>query len=178
MDSLTLAPRLKYMMKIKRTCPQQTIIIRLKPFSSMTLSYQYEIYSRQGSIEGVISRYGLILSHNLWDSSSKILGIRLEVFKKMNTYGIYHSAWSGSININDNAWTNVDGTYIDAYSFPKGLDDEGPNPMLKLRILGGSNNGEIYEFQVKQKKNGQLEIIMGRTPEYGIQINEKLLSKS
>ena len=44
-------------------------------------------------------------------------------------------------------------------------------------MFGGPNNGEIYEFNTNEMKNGDKEILIGRTPECDVKINDKLLSK-
>ena len=44
---------------------------------------------------------------------------------------------------------------------------------LKLKIFGGPSNGEIHYFQ----NEGQ-EIVIGRTPNCDIRIDDKLLSKT
>lgn len=52
-------------------------------------------------------------------------------------------------------------------------NDDEEQERLKLKIFGGPSNGEIYYFQ----NEGQ-EIIIGRTPNCDIRIDDKLLSKT
>ena len=42
-------------------------------------------------------------------------------------------------------------------------------------MFGGPNNGEIYEFNTNEMKNGEKEILIGRTPDCDVKINDKLL---
>jgi hypothetical protein len=107
----------------------------------------------------------------------KDLGIGFGVFKKMDTYGMHKSATSGIIDLKDNMLVNVGEAYIVVNLLPEGLEDDGPHHTLKLKIFGGSNNGEIYEYHINDMMKGSRKIIMGRTPECDIQINDKLLSK-
>ena len=44
-------------------------------------------------------------------------------------------------------------------------------------MFGGPNNGEIYEFNINDMRNGDKDILIGRTPECDVKINDKLLSK-
>ena len=108
----------------------------------------------------------------------KDLGIGFGVFKKMDTYGMPPGATAGSIILKDNMLVNVGEAYIVVNLLPEGIDGDGPHHTLKLKIFGGSNNGEIYEYHVNEMKNGNRDIIMGRTPDCDIKINDKLLSKS
>lgn len=55
------------------------------------------------------------------------------------------------------------------------LDAEDDSIKLKLKIFGGPSAGEIYYY--KQDMAGK-RIVIGRTPECDIRINDKLLSKS
>lgn len=72
---------------------------------------------------------------------------------------------------------NVGEAYIVVNLFPEGIDEDGPHEILRLKIFGGANNGEIYEYHVSQMENGGREILIGRTPECDIKVNDKLLSK-
>jgi len=83
---------------------------------------------------------------------------------------------AGSIVLKDNMLINVGEAYIVVNLLPEGMDEEGPFPILRLKIFGGANNGEIYEYNYEQMKPGK-EILIGRTPECEIKINDKLLSK-
>lgn len=56
--------------------------------------------------------------------------------------------------------------------FEEDLDDDGIR--LKLKIFGGPSAGEIYFYKPELNKN----IIIGRTPDCEIRINDKLLSKN
>ena len=104
----------------------------------------------------------------------KDLGIGFGVFKKMDTYGMHKSATSGIIDLKDNMLVNVGEAYIVVNLLPEGLEDDGPHHTLKLKIFGGSNNGEIYEYHINDMMKGSRKIIMGRTPECDIQINGDL----
>lgn len=73
---------------------------------------------------------------------------------------------------------NIGEAYIVVNLFPEGVDEDGPHNMLKLKIFGGSNNGEVYEYQIEDMQSGHREILLGRTPECDIKINDKLLSKT
>lgn len=53
------------------------------------------------------------------------------------------------------------------------MDD--PSIKLKLKIFGGPSAGEIYYY--KQEYSGK-SIVIGRTPDCDIRINDKLLSKN
>jgi hypothetical protein len=85
---------------------------------------------------------------------------------------------TGCIVLKDNMLINIGEAYIVVNLLPEGVDDEGTHHTLKLKIFGGSNNGEVYEFHVKDMDQGQREIILGRTPDCDIKINDKLLSKT
>jgi hypothetical protein len=108
----------------------------------------------------------------------KDLGIGFGVFRKMDTYGLPPSTGSGYVILKDNMLVNVGEAYIVVNLLPEGIDEDGPHHTLKLKIFGGSNNGEIYEYHVNDMQNGQRDIILGRTPDCDIKINDKLLSKS
>jgi pSer/pThr/pTyr-binding forkhead associated (FHA) protein len=43
-------------------------------------------------------------------------------------------------------------------------------------MFGGPNNGEVYEFNIPEMEQKQ-ELLIGRTPECDVKINDKLLSK-
>lgn len=60
---------------------------------------------------------------------------------------------------------------------PEDLDvnAEDSSVKLKLKIFGGPSAGEIYYY--KQDFTGK-KIIIGRTPDCDIRINDKLLSKN
>lgn len=49
---------------------------------------------------------------------------------------------------------NIGEAYIVVNFLPEGIDDEGPHHTLKLKIFGGSNNGEVYEFNLKEMDQG------------------------
>jgi len=71
---------------------------------------------------------------------------------------------------------NVGEAYIVVNMLPEGLEDDGPHHTLRLKIFGGANNGEIYEFHVEDMQNNR-EVLIGRTPDCDIKVNDKLLSK-
>ena len=60
---------------------------------------------------------------------------------------------------------------------PPDLDIHADDPSikLKLKIFGGPSAGEIYYY--KQDFTGK-KIVIGRTPDCDIRINDKLLSKN
>ena len=109
----------------------------------------------------------------------KDLGIGFGVFKKMDTYGLSSGVTSGYVILRDNMLINLGEAYIVVNLLPEGIDDDGSglHHTLKLKIFGGANNGEIYQFNINEMENGQRDIVMGRTPECDIKINDKLLSK-
>jgi len=84
---------------------------------------------------------------------------------------------AGSIVLKDNMLVNVGEAYIVVNLLPEGIDEEEVHDTLRLKIFGGTNNGEIYEYHVSQMENGDREILIGRTPDCDIKINDKLLSK-
>ena len=104
----------------------------------------------------------------------KDLGIGFGVFKKMDSHD---PEVAGTVALKDNMLINVGEAYIVVNLFPEGLDDEGPHHTIKLKIFGGANNGEIYEFNVEQMNGGTRDILIGRTPDCDIKISDKLLSK-
>ena len=68
--------------------------------------------------------------------------------------------------------------YIVVNLLPEGADEDEVHDTLKLKIFGGANNGDIYQYHIDQMENGQKTITLGRTNECDVQINDKLLSKS
>ena len=54
------------------------------------------------------------------------------------------------------------------------VNSDDPSIKLKLKIFGGPSAGEVYYY--KQDLTGK-RIIIGRTPDCDIKINDKLLSK-
>jgi hypothetical protein len=55
-------------------------------------------------------------------------------------------------------------------------DENSLHDKLKLKIFGGVNGGEVYEYSVNDMLNNK-KVIIGRTLECDIVINDKLLSK-
>ena len=55
---------------------------------------------------------------------------------------------TGCIVLKDNMLINIGEAYIVVNLFPEGVDEDGPHSMLKLKIFGGSNNGEVYEYMI------------------------------
>lgn len=84
---------------------------------------------------------------------------------------------AGSIILKDNMLVNVGEAYIVVNLLPEGIDEEELHHTLRLKIFGGANNGEIYEYHVGQMQEGARDIFIGRTPDCDIKINDKLLSK-
>ena len=99
----------------------------------------------------------------------KDLGIGFGVFKKME---------NGAAILKDNMLINVGEAYIVVNLYPEGAEDLGNSyQTLKLKMFGGSGNGEQFEFDINEMQNGERDIMIGRTPDCNIQINDKLLSK-
>ena len=99
----------------------------------------------------------------------KDLGVGFGVFKKME---------NGSAVLKDNMLVNVGEAYIVINLLPEGAEEQGrPYEVLKLKMFGGPSNGEIYEFSLSDMRNGEKDILIGRTPECDVKINDKLLSK-
>ena len=55
------------------------------------------------------------------------------------------------------------------------INADDPSVKLKLKIFGGPSAGEIYYFKPDLS---QRKIVIGRTPDCDIRINDKLLSKN
>ena len=55
---------------------------------------------------------------------------------------------AGSVQLKDNMLINVGEAYIVVNLLPEGIDEEGPHHTLRLKIFGGANNGEIYEYHI------------------------------
>ena len=85
---------------------------------------------------------------------------------------------TGCIILRDNMLINIGEAYIVVNLLPEGIEDEGPHYSLRLKIFGGSNNGEIYEYNMKEMDYGKKQMLMGRTPDCDVRINDKLLSKT
>jgi hypothetical protein len=99
----------------------------------------------------------------------KDLGIGFGVFRKME---------HGAAALKDNMLVNVGEAYIVVNLLPEGAEDHGRQyDTLKLKMFGGPNNGEVYEFNIDDMRNGDKDILIGRTPECDVKINDKLLSK-
>lgn len=106
------------------------------------------------------------------------MGIGFGVFKKMDSVRTESgSEMAGSIILKDNMLVNVGEAYIVVNLLPEGIDEDELHDTLRLKIFGGANNGEIYEYHVGQMQDGAREIFIGRTPDCDIKINDKLLSK-
>ena len=85
---------------------------------------------------------------------------------------------NGSAVLKDNMLVNVGEAYIVINLLPEGAEEQGrPYEVLKLKMFGGPSNGEIYEFSLSDMRNGEKDILIGRTPECDVKINDKLLSK-
>lgn len=85
---------------------------------------------------------------------------------------------TGCIILRDNMLINIGEAYIVVNLLPEGLDDDGPHHTLRMKIFGGSNNGEIYDYTIDDMDGGNREVMMGRTPDCDIRIIDKLLSKT
>lgn len=57
------------------------------------------------------------------------------------------SETAGSVPLKDNMLINVGEAYIVVNLLPEGMED-GPHHTLRLKIFGGANNGEIYEYEI------------------------------
>ena len=80
--------------------------------------------------------------------------------------------------LKDNMLVNVGEAYIVVNLLPEGAEEEGrPYDTLKLKMFGGPNNGEVYEFNFDECRNYDKHILIGRTPDCHVKINDKLLSK-
>jgi len=78
--------------------------------------------------------------------------------------------------LKDNMLVNVGEAYMVVNLLPEGAEEQGrPYDTLKLKMFGGPNNGEFYEFHANDI--GDREILIGRTPDCDVKINDKLLSK-
>ena len=88
---------------------------------------------------------------------------------------------NGLAVLKDNMLVNVGEAYIVVNLLPEGAEEQGRSyDTLKLKMFGGPNNGEIYEFhrnEMKTAQNTDKEILIGRTPDCDVKINDKLLSK-
>lgn len=84
---------------------------------------------------------------------------------------------AGSVILRDNMLINVGEAYIVVNLLPEGLDEDDIHDTLRLKIFGGANNGEIYEYNINEMQDGEREVYIGRTPDCDIKINDKLLSK-
>ena len=80
---------------------------------------------------------------------------------------------AGFIELRDNMLINLGEAYIVVNLVP---DDASVYDKLRLKIFGGANNGEIYDYSVAEMVSDR-KVIIGRTPDCDIVINDKLLSK-
>lgn len=115
----------------------------------------------------------------------KDLGIGFGVFKKMDNHDTgllgpesQSQIQAGKVVLKDNMLINVGEAYIVVNLYPEGIDEDEAHHTLRLKIFGGTNNGEVYEFNINEMQGGQRTIYLGRTPECDIKINDKLLSKT
>lgn len=84
---------------------------------------------------------------------------------------------SGPAALKDNMLMNVGEAYIVVNLYPENAEQEGkPYDTIKLKMFGGPNNGEMHEFNLQDMETKQ-ELLIGRTPDCDIKINDKLLSK-
>ena len=85
---------------------------------------------------------------------------------------------NGSAVLKDNMLINVGEAYIVVNLLPEGAEEQGrPYETLKLKMFGGPGNGEIFEFNLQEIKDKEKDILIGRTPDCDVRINDKLLSK-
>lgn len=80
--------------------------------------------------------------------------------------------------LKDNMLVNVGEAYIVVNLLPEGAQEQGrAYDTLKLKMFGGPNNGEVYEFHANDVRISDKDILIGRTPDCDVKINDKLLSK-
>jgi hypothetical protein len=101
------------------------------------------------------------------------LGIGFGVFKKMDPTIEGGQEVAGFIELRDNMLINLGEAYIVVNLVP---DDASIYDKLRLKIFGGVNNGEIYDYSVSDMVSDK-KVIIGRTLDCDIVINDKLLSK-
>ena len=83
----------------------------------------------------------------------------------------------GPIILKDNMLLNVSEAYLVVNLSPEKAAEEGkPYEILKLKMFGGPNNGDIYEFNYDEMQADN-DILIGRTQQCDVKINDKLLSK-
>ena len=64
---------------------------------------------------------------------------------------------NGLAVLKDNMLVNVGEAYIVVNLLPEGAEEQGRSyDTLKLKMFGGPNNGEIYEFNTNEMKNESL----------------------
>ena len=78
--------------------------------------------------------------------------------------------------LKDNMLINIGEAYI-VVSLHQDEDGQIPSNKIRIKMFGGPNNGEIYEFNANDMINGEKDILIGRTSECNVKINDKLLSK-
>jgi len=85
---------------------------------------------------------------------------------------------NGFCVLKDNMLVNVGEAYIVVNLLPEGAEEAGRSyDILKLKMFGGPGNGDVYEFHMTEMRGGEREILIGRTPDCDVKINDKLLSK-
>jgi hypothetical protein len=85
---------------------------------------------------------------------------------------------NGSAVLKDNMLVNVGEAYIVVNLLPEGAEEQGRSyDTLKLKMFGGPGNGEVFEFKLDEMKEKDKDILIGRTPDCDVRINDKLLSK-
>ena len=87
------------------------------------------------------------------------------------------SILDGDQDLQQHYQENINGQATQQFHIPPDLDVQSNDDSvkLKLKIFGGPSAGEIYYY--KQDFTGK-RIIIGRTPDCDIRINDKLLSKN
>jgi hypothetical protein len=106
----------------------------------------------------------------------KDLGIGFGVFKKMEPTTLDNELVAGQVELKDNMLINIGEAYVVVNLLPEPKDDNSLCDQLRLKIFGGNNNGDVYEYNLNNMMQGG-EILLGRTPECDIKINDKLMSK-
>jgi len=85
---------------------------------------------------------------------------------------------NGPSVLKDNMLINVGEAYIVVNLLPEGAEEQGRTyETLKLKMFGGPGNGEVFEFNIAEMRDGEKDILIGRTPDCDVRINDKLLSK-
>ena len=94
----------------------------------------------------------------------------------MDTHGLNLGETTGKIELRDNMLLNMGESYLVLNLFPEDVDEN--HTQLKVKVFGGANDGDIYDFDAEQMDEGQRMITVGRGNNCDIKLNDKLLSKN